>query len=76
MTVAITVIVVLFLLMIIGVPIAISLIWATVAGFLASIYYVPLEVVPQRLITSVDSFSLLAIPFFMLTGEFMMAGML
>lgn len=74
MSVAIAVLAVLFLLMIIGVPIAISLIWASIAGFLASVYYVPLEVVPQRLLTSVDSFPLLAIPFFMLAGEFMMAG--
>ncbi|MBN8193830.1 TRAP transporter large permease [Bacillus sp. NTK074B] len=74
MTVAIVALGVLFLLMLIGVPIAMSLIWASVAGFLASIYYVPLEVIPQRLITSTDSFPLLAIPFFMLTGEFMMSG--
>lgn len=74
MTVAIVALSILFLLMLIGVPIAISLIWASVAGFLASIYYVPLEVIPQRLITSTDSFPLLAIPFFMLTGEFMMSG--
>ncbi|KML25412.1 TRAP transporter large permease [Rossellomorea marisflavi] len=74
MTVAIVALGVLFLLMLIGVPIAMSLIWASIAGFLTSIYYVPLEVVPQRLITSTDSFPLLAIPFFMLTGEFMMSG--
>ncbi|MGM0854949.1 MAG: TRAP transporter large permease [Bacillota bacterium] len=74
MTVALVALGILFLLMLIGVPIAISLIWASVAGFLASIYYVPLEVIPQRLITSTDSFPLLAIPFFMLTGEFMMSG--
>lgn len=74
MTVAVVVLIVLFLLMLLGVPIAISLIWASVAGFLSSIYYIPLEVVPQRILTSVDSFPLLAIPFFMLTGEFMMSG--
>jgi tripartite ATP-independent transporter DctM subunit len=73
-TVAIVVLVVLLILMMIGVPIAISLIMASIAGFLSSIYYIPLEVIPQRLITSVDSFPLLAIPFFMLTGELMMSG--
>jgi tripartite ATP-independent transporter DctM subunit len=73
-TVAIVALTVLFLMMLIGVPIAMSLIWASVAGFVTSIYYVPLEVIPQRLITSTDSFPLLAIPFFMLTGEFMMSG--
>ncbi|MBD1380603.1 TRAP transporter large permease [Metabacillus arenae] len=65
---------VLLILMIIGVPIAISLSIASIAGILTSIYFIPLEVVPQRLFTAVDSFSLLAIPFFMLAGEFMMAG--
>jgi tripartite ATP-independent transporter DctM subunit len=74
MTVAIVVLAVLLILMMIGVPIAISLIMASVAGFLSSVYYIPLEVIPQRLITSVDSFPLLAIPFFMLTGELMMSG--
>ncbi|PLR69205.1 MULTISPECIES: TRAP transporter large permease [Bacillaceae] len=74
MTVGIIVIAVLFFLMILGVPIAISLIWASIAGFISSVYYIPLEVVPQRMLTSVDSFPLLAIPFFMLTGEFMMSG--
>ncbi|NWQ42866.1 TRAP transporter large permease [Bacillus sp. EB106-08-02-XG196] len=74
MTVAIVVLIVLLILMMIGVPIAISLIMASIAGFLSSIYYIPLEVIPQRLITSVDSFPLLAIPFFMLTGELMMSG--
>ncbi|MED3907311.1 TRAP transporter large permease [Geobacillus thermodenitrificans] len=71
---AATIITVLFVLMIIGVPIAISLALASIAGIMASIYFIPLEVVPQRLFTAVDSFPLLAIPFFMLAGEFMMAG--
>mgnify|MGYP002398541262 CR=1 FL=1 len=70
----ITAFIILFLLMIIGVPIAIALAWASIGGIIASIYFIPLEVVPQRLFTAVDSFPLLAIPFFMLAGEFMMAG--
>ncbi|MFX3624987.1 MAG: TRAP transporter large permease [Ectobacillus sp.] len=65
---------VLFIFMIIGVPIAIALCWSAVAGIISSVYFIPLEVVPQRLFTAVDSFPLLAIPFFMLAGEFMMAG--
>lgn len=66
--------IVLFLLLLLGVPIAVSLIWASVAGLVASVYFIPLEVVPQRMFTAVDSFPLIAIPFFMLAGELMMAG--
>jgi tripartite ATP-independent transporter DctM subunit len=68
------VILVLFLLMIIGVPIAISLSLAAAVGILTGTYFIPLEVIPQRLFTAADSFPLLAIPFFMLAGEFMMVG--
>ncbi len=34
----------------------------------------PLIVVPQRMFTSIDSFSFMAVPFFMLAGAFMSAG--
>ncbi|WAA09017.1 TRAP transporter large permease [Fervidibacillus albus] len=70
----IVIMMILFICMFLGVPIAVALGWASIGGILASIYYIPLEVVPQRLFTAVDSFPLLAIPFFMLAGEFMMAG--
>lgn len=66
--------VVLFVLMIIGVPIAISLSLASVCAIGLSATSVPLTVVAQRFFTSVDSFALLAIPFFMLAGELMMTG--
>ncbi|SKA27007.1 TRAP transporter large permease [Consotaella salsifontis] len=56
-----------------GVPIAFSMASAAVLG----IYFaspLPLTLVLQRLFVSVDSFSLMAIPLFMLAGELMTAG--
>ncbi|MFM1652609.1 TRAP transporter large permease [Brevibacillus sp. B_LB10_24] len=68
------VIVLLFVFMGIGVPIAISLSLAAIGGVGLSSVPIPLTVVAQRFFTAVDSFPLLAIPFFMLAGELMMAG--
>ena len=34
----------------------------------------PLELVPQYMVSGVDSFALLAIPFFLMTGEIMNSG--
>jgi C4-dicarboxylate transporter DctM subunit len=39
-----------------------------------SVLDIPLIVVAQRMFTSVDSFSFMAVPFFMLAGSFMSAG--
>ncbi|WP_019123350.1 TRAP transporter large permease [Brevibacillus massiliensis] len=64
----------LFVCMGIGVPIAISLSLAAIGGIGLSSVPIPLTVVAQRFFTAVDSFPLLAIPFFMLAGELMMAG--
>lgn len=60
--------------MLLGSPIAVSLSVATLIGFLASDVSIPLTVIPQRLVGAIDSFTLLAIPFFMLAGEMMMIG--
>jgi len=54
----------------IGVPIAMGLGLAAVGGILAW-GKVPLYLIPQRMFTGVDSFVLMAIPFFMLAGELM-----
>jgi C4-dicarboxylate transporter DctM subunit len=54
----------------IGIPIAMSLGLAAVGGILAW-GKVPLYLIPQRMFTGVDSFVLMAIPFFMLAGELM-----
>jgi len=35
---------------------------------------VPLVIVAQRMFTSIDSFSFMAVPFFMLAGSFMSSG--
>jgi C4-dicarboxylate transporter DctM subunit len=64
----------LFVCMGIGVPIAISLSLTAIGGIGLSSVPIPLTVVAQRFFTAVDSFPLLAIPFFMLAGELMMAG--
>ncbi|RXT04796.1 TRAP transporter large permease [Ammoniphilus sp. CFH 90114] len=64
----------LVLFMIIGVPIAISLSMAAIGGLVAGSGTIPLTVISQRLFTAVDSFPLLAIPFFLLAGELMMVG--
>jgi TRAP transporter, DctM subunit len=69
-----TIIILLFVLMFIGVPIAIALAIAALAGLMISPVSVPLVVLPQRFFTAVDSFSLIAVPFFILAGELMMVG--
>jgi C4-dicarboxylate transporter DctM subunit len=54
----------------IGIPIAFALgvaAWASLAAW----GKVPLYLIPQRMFTGVDSFVLMAIPFFMLAGELM-----
>lgn len=60
-------------LMIIGMPLGFSII---IAGVSALIFSSDLNqlIVPQRLFAGMDSFSLLAIPFFLLAGSLMNAG--
>ncbi len=59
-----------------GVPIAISLGLSSVAAVLLA-PDVPFRMIPERMFSAVDSFPLMAIPFFMLAGELMdMAGIL
>ncbi len=56
-----------------GIPIAISIVMVSVI----SLYFftnIPLVVVPQRLFVGLDSFPLMAIPFFILAGNLMSAG--
>ena len=65
--------IVFFITVILGVPIAIclglaSLVYALFAG------NIPLAVIPQRMFTGVDSFVLMAIPFFIMAGELMSAS--
>ena len=58
---------------IIGVPIAIALGFASVVALLYS-GDVSLLLVAQRMFTAIDSFSLMAIPFFILAGKLMENG--
>lgn len=63
----------LFIFLLIGVPIAIAL----GASALLTIYFtttLPLTIMTQKAFTSLDSFPLLAIPFFMLAGVLMSKG--
>ncbi len=69
---SIAVFVALFLFLLIGTPIAVGLGLASIAGIL--IADVPLTVVAQRIFVAIDSFPLLAIPFFMLAGDLMIEG--
>lgn len=63
------------ILLLINVPIAISIIVATLATMLLTIDTLPaLTTLAQRLAVGVDSFALLAIPFFVLSGYLMGQG--
>jgi tripartite ATP-independent transporter DctM subunit len=56
-----------------GVPIAIAILAASIGG-ISLFTPLPLVVVAQRLMTTIDSFPLMAIPFFILAGNLMEAG--
>lgn len=73
---SVLVLVIVFLvLMIIGVPISVSIAVSSLFTMLVSIDPVPaLTTVAQRMATGLDSFALLAIPFFILSGQFMNHG--
>ncbi|TQR07486.1 TRAP transporter large permease [Psychrobacillus soli] len=63
----------LFVLMFLGVPIAVSLGLSTVLGIFLH-ETLPMEIVPQRIFVSLNSFPLMAIPFFILAGNIMGIG--
>ncbi|GGK29694.1 TRAP transporter large permease [Salinarimonas ramus] len=56
-----------------GAPIAIAILAASIGG-IAFFTPLPLVLVAQRLMTTIDSFPLMAIPFFILAGNLMEAG--
>ncbi len=63
------------LLLAIGVPVAFSIGISTILTLLVSIDFIPaVTTVAQRLGTGLDSFTLLAIPFFILAGQIMNRG--
>jgi len=57
----------------IGVPIPISLAMVAMIAF-ASLGELPMMIAPQRMFVGLDSFALMAVPFFMLAGAIMHAG--
>jgi C4-dicarboxylate transporter DctM subunit len=61
-----------FVLMLIGVPIGLSIALSSLAVFLAS--GIPLQLVPQTLLEGNNSFSLVAVPFFVLAGDILARG--
>lgn len=74
---SITIIILIFslgILLLLNVPIAVSLGLATFFAIIGSGLSIPLTVIPQSMLTSLDSFSFMAIPFFMLAGTIMQAG--
>lgn len=68
-----TLIIVFFALTVLSVPIAYSIGFAGLAALLVE-GNTPLMMVPQRLFSAVDSFTLLAIPFFIIAGDIMIKG--
>lgn len=64
----------LILLLIIGVPISISVGAAATATILVCYPDLPIMVIAQRLFTSMDNVSIMAIPFFVLAGNLMTNG--
>ncbi len=62
-----------FGILLVGAPIAAGL-GLSSAIVLFSMLKIPLVVVAQRMFTSIDSFSFMAVPFFMLAGAFMSSG--
>lgn len=63
------------LLLAIGMPVAWSIIISSVFTLLVNVPFIPgLTTIAQRMATGIDSFALLAIPFFILSGELMNRG--
>jgi C4-dicarboxylate transporter DctM subunit len=73
MTIAFVVFAIMIFLMILNVPIAICTGLAALGG-IALASGVPLMVVAQRLLTGLDTFTLIAVPLFILTGRLMALG--
>jgi C4-dicarboxylate transporter DctM subunit len=63
----------LFILLFLSVPIASSLGLATIAGLWMH-DTLPMQIIPQRIFIALNSFPLMAIPFFILAGNLMSAG--
>src|SRR2546426_2570815 len=70
---ALIIFVLLLALMLTGMPISISL-GLTVLTFLFTMTQVPIEAVALKLFTGIEKFEIMAIPFFILAGNFLTHG--
>src|SRR6476659_1766937 len=70
---ALIIFVLLIVLMLTGMPISISL-GLTVLTFLFTMTQVPIESVALKLFTGIENFEIMAIPFFILAGNFLTHG--
>jgi len=70
---AVIIFVLLILLMLTGMPVSISL-GLTVLTFLFTMTHVPIESVAMKLFTGIDNFEIMAIPLFILAGNFLTHG--
>ena len=66
--------IILFLLLAIGTPIYVSLGLSSVVLWVTTSGYIDFMMIFQKMFTGMDSFTLMAIPFFMLAGELMNTG--
>lgn len=64
----------LFVLIAVGVPVAFSIGLASLITLIIAVPDISLTVVAQRMYAGINSFSLLCIPFFIISGEFMSRG--
>jgi tripartite ATP-independent transporter DctM subunit len=62
-----------FVFLIVGISVAFSLGTASIIGILAQ-HHIPLSAIPAKIYGGMDSFTLLAIPFFILAGDLMDTG--
>jgi C4-dicarboxylate transporter DctM subunit len=70
---AVIIFILLILLMLTGMPVSISL-GLTVLTFLFTMTHVPIESVAMKLFTGIDNFEIMAIPLFILAGNFLTHG--
>ncbi|WP_213698659.1 TRAP transporter large permease [Acetomicrobium sp.] len=65
---------VLFILLVLGVPIGISMGMSVLTALLFGGVKIPAMVIAQRMFTALDSFPFMAVPFFILAGDLMQQG--
>ena len=71
---ALTMFLTLAVLLVLNIPIAMSLAISAILALMTGSLHVPLLVIGQRMFTAIDSFPLMAVPFFILSGDIMARG--